>query len=575
MSIDQTDQSPATETLLLDVRGLCLGTGEGSPAVEGLSFAMRTGQTLCLVGEAGAGKTIISRALVRVLDVPVSILGGEILFQCPRGECFDLAGLDVRGRAWRNIRGREVSMIFQESLSAFSPGHSIGEQLLRTLRELLGLGKREAQESAITLLKRVEIPDPASLMGRYAFECSAGVRQRAMIAMALACEPKLLIADEPTRGLDLSTQAEILSLLKRLQLETGMALLLMTRDMDVAAEMADQVGFLKAGHLVELGSADEVFGAPKEDYTRSLIETLASRAFARERQAYVPSGRKLMEAHSLTKIFSSRSAFPGVRSGVSRRALDKVSFDLYEGECLGIVGETGSGKTTLRDCLVRLQAPSSGELLYRLASGLVVNLSEPDRDELREARREIRLLFRDPMAAFNPHLKIGSVLIDALPASDRNDDQTRAARLNELLDWVGLGTWVLDAYPQVFTPAQLQRIAIARALATRPRLIIADQPTSMLEPTERADLLDLLLGLQTKFGLSLLFICSDISEAFYCCDRIAVMYRGQLVELGQADQICKAPSHPYTKTLVTSVPGPHRKSHALAGMSPIPVVSPS
>lgn len=557
----------AEDLVLLAVRNLSLGAGEGVPdelEVEGLSFTLQPGQTLCFVGETGAGKTAIAQALMRMLQAPNAILAGEICYRCASGETLDLTRLKAQGRVMRSLRGREIALIFRESLSAFSPVHTIGRQMVEAIRLQLGLNKREAHEKAISLLQRVDIPDPTAVIARYAFECSAGMRQRIMLAMALICQPRLLIADEPTSGMDLVAQAEILSLIRRLQMETGMALLFMTHDLSVAAEIADRIGILKAGRLLELGSADEIFASPQQDHTRALVDAL-SRLETSPRQAKgrTMGAKKLMEVLSLSKVFASRPVFLGGRNNAPCKALDKVSFDLYEGENLGLVGETGSGKTTLRDCLVRLQAPSSGELLYRLASGLVANLSVPDREELCAARQEIRLVFRDPTAAFSSHLTIEQVLKDALPPADRHDEQALYLRQCELLAMVGLPPQALEAYPHAFTASQLQRIAIARALATRPRLIIADQVTSMLEAAERAEILDLLLALQQQLGLSFILISADIREALYFCDRVAVIYRGQLVEQGSAAQIRSQPEHPYTKALIAAVPGAYPQARRI------------
>lgn len=556
--------SSAGNGILLEVLNLSVGSAEEDSdggEVEGLSFTLQPGQTLCFVGETGAGKTTTALALMRMLQAPAAIQGGEIRYRCASGESLDLARLDAQGGLMRGLRGREIAMIFRESLSAFSPVHTIGRQMIEAIRLQLGLNKREAHEKAISLLQRVDIPDPTAVIARYAFECSAGMRQRLMLAMALIGQPRLLIADEPTSGMDLVAQAEILHLIRRLQMETGMALLFMTHDLSVAAEIADRIGILKAGRLLELAGADEILASPQQDYTCALVDAL-SRLGTSPRQAKdrTAGARKLMEVLSLSKVFSSRPVFLGGRNNAPCKALDKVSFDLHEGENLGLVGETGSGKTTLRDCLVRLQAPSSGELLYRMASGLVANLSVPDREELCAARQEIRLVFRDPTAAFSAHLTIAQVLKEALPSADKRDEQALYLRLCELLAMVGLPPLALDAYPHAFTASQLQRVAIARALATRPRLIIADQVTSTLEAAERTAILDLLLTLQQQLGLSFILISSDIREALYFCDRVAVIYRGQLVEQGSTARIRSQPEHPYTKALIAAVPGAYPRA---------------
>jgi peptide/nickel transport system ATP-binding protein len=531
-------------------------------AVDDVSFTLRAGRTLCVVGESGSGKSVTARSILRIVDPPGEIVGGEMLLR-QGGDVIDLAKLEPRGKAIRAIRGRDISMIFQEPMSSLSPVHTIGQQIDEALVLHSGLGKRERRQRIVDLLARVEIPDPDSAVDRYAFEFSGGMRQRAMIAMALACTPKILIADEPTTALDVTTQAEILDLIKGLQRDTGMAVLFITHDMGVVAEIADDVLVMYRGKAVETATVGDLFAQPKHAYSEMLIRTatkLEHRAALKPPPA--PDAAPILTVQGLGKRYATSGGLFG-RKARTIDAVADVSFTLAAGETLGIVGESGSGKSTLGRCLVRLIEPSAGRVVYHRPDG-DLELTKLDNRALRPVYREMRMIFQDPFSSLNPRMTVGQIVGEPLRLLGL-DGHASEARVAEALEKVELPADAASRYPHAFSGGQRQRIGIARALVVDPRLIIADEATAALDVSLRAQMLDLLLELQRRLDLSFIFISHDIGVIRYFCDRVAVMYRGRFVEIGETADVCDRPSHAYTRALLSAVPRADPTRRGLTG----------
>ena len=524
-------------------------------AVDDVSFALEAGRTLCIVGESGSGKSITARSILQIVGTPGKIMGGEILYRAePGGPVVDIAKLHPRKKEMRDLRGRAISMIFQEPMTSLSPIHRIGWQIAEALVAHRLMDRKAAMARAVDLLRQVEIKDPEIAAQRYPFEFSGGMRQRAMIAMALACNPKVLIADEPTTALDVTTQAEILRLIKRLQERTGLGVLFITHDMGVVAQIADDVLVMYQGQVVERGPVLDIFHAPTHPYTIKLMEASKKLGMAAPpARPVVAVGAPMLMVRDLTMTYPAQKRLFG-KPQPPTHTVRGVSFDLHEGENLGIVGESGSGKTTLGSCLIRVLQPTGGSVQYRMRDGGEKNLATLDRPSLRLAHREIRMIFQDPFASLNPRMTVEQCIGEPLLVQGIMQGAELSRRVRELLGLVGLPADAGRRYPHAFSGGQRQRIVIARALALNPRLVIADEATSALDVTLRGQILDLLLELQPKLGLSFLFISHDLGVVRYFCNRIAVMHRGEIVEIGEADAICTAPTHPYTRRLMAAVP---------------------
>ncbi len=518
-------------------------------AVRDVSFDLKRGETLCLVGESGSGKSVTARALMQLVDPPGRIVSGAMLL----GET-DIATLTPGSRAMRAIRGRRIGLVFQEPMSSLSPVHTIGSQIIEAVRLHAPLDAAAARLRAIELLAQVEITDPERMIDRYAFEFSGGMRQRAMIAIALAGNPDILIADEPTTALDVTTQAEILDLIKGLQVARGMAMLLITHDMGIVAEVADEVAVMRFGRIVEHGPVDRIFHAPSHPYTRRLLAaTLKLEQPGTTTRP--PAGEPLLSVRDLGKVFLPRGGL-FTRAGLPVRAVEGAHFDLHEGENLGIVGESGSGKTTLGRLILRTVEPSGGQVLYRDRMGAEIDVTRLDRQGLKRFHRDVRLVFQDPFASLNPRMTVKDIIGDPLRINGLATGPALQARVAELMQLVGLDPQGMERFPHAFSGGQRQRIGIARALALDPRIIIADEATSALDVSIRSQILDLLLALQARLGLSFIFISHDISVVRYFCHRVIVMHRGCIVEIGDADRICTDPAEAYTRRLISAVPNP-------------------
>ncbi len=517
-------------------------------AVDGVSFELKRGQTLCVVGESGSGKSVTARSILQIVDRPGRIESGSIILAKREGNAVDLAKLDPRGKEIRDVRGKEIAMIFQEPMSSLSPVHRIGEQIGEALRIHFGTPKKERRERVLELLRQVEIPRPETAIDRYTFEFSGGMRQRVMIAMALACNPSVLIADEPTTALDVTTQAEILDLIKKLQQSHGMAVLFITHDMGVVAEIADEVLVMYRGKVMEHGLVDKIFHAPQNDYTRALIGSVVKL----EKKAEVRLSRPLIkpDTPALVEVKNLSLQFP---SGL--KAVNGVSLTVRPGETLGIVGESGSGKTTMGRCLLRIYDPQEGEINYRRPDGNIIDLCSSNKSELKNIRREVRMIFQDPVGSLSPRKTVGQIIAEPLKLAGMKGKELDD-RVAELMQQVGLEPAWRERYPHAFSGGQRQRIGIARAIAVKPRLIVADEATSALDVSLRSQVLDLMMKLQDELGLSYVFISHDMSVIRYMCDRVAVMYRGRIVEEGETDQVVNHPAHDYTRALLSAIPHP-------------------
>ena len=547
-----TDAAPIVQVQNLNV-GFRMRQGM-LDVLHGISFELRRGETTCIVGESGSGKSVAARAILNMVPTPGTINGGKILFDPDRKGATDLTALDPRGKSIREVRGGRIGMIFQEPMSSLSPIHTIGNQIIEAIRLHQSVGRKEARRLAVEALAQVEIPSPEKAADRYSFEFSGGMRQRAMIAMALSCRPDVLIADEPTTALDVTTQAEILDLIKSLQDEFGMAVMFITHDMGVVAEIADEVVVMEDGHVVEKGDVRQIFDAPGHPYTVRLLDAarrLEQRAAAKVR----PPARSgnILKVEDLHLRFEKREGFLQRVSDVTK-AVDGVSFELREGEALGIVGESGSGKTTVGRCIARVYEPDRGIIDY---AGHDLTVAAPG--ALRGVRRQIRMIFQDPFASLNPRMTVKQIIAEPLVVNGIAKGPELEDRVASLLAGVGLDAAMMERYPHAFSGGQRQRIVVARAIALEPKLVIADEPTSALDVSIRTQVLDLLLRLQAEMGLSFIFISHDMAVIRYFCDRVAVMYRGKIVEIGETEQIIKKPQHQYTRALLSSVPIPDPK----------------
>ncbi|MEF2072733.1 ABC transporter ATP-binding protein [Consotaella sp. CSK11QG-6] len=522
-------------------------------AVRNVSFDLYPGRTLCLVGESGSGKSVTARALLRIIDKQAVVSSGRIQLNT-RGQSIEISELGTNSREIRAVRGGRIGLIFQEPMSSLSPVRTIGAQIIEALRLHRKLDKRAARQEAIELLRQVEIINPEQMVDRYTFEFSGGMRQRAMIAMALACDPDILIADEPTTALDVTTQAEIMDLVKRLQASRGMAMLLITHDLGIVAEVADEVAVMRFGRIVEHGTVDDIFYNAKNPYTRQLLNsTVKLGQGGRSAAALQPERRAILSVRDLTKVYGAACSWLGKHDD-QLTAVAAANFDLLEGENLGIVGESGSGKTTLGRLVLRVVEPTAGRVVFR---------PEPERDEdvtamtkrrLMDYRRQVRLVFQDPFASLNPRMTVKQIVGDPIFVSGLARGRVLEEKVADLMELVGLDPATMERYPHAFSGGQRQRIGIARALALDPKIIIADEATSALDVSIRAQILDLLLDVQKRLNLSCIFISHDISVVRYFCDRVAVMHRGKIVELGSVQQICDHPQEPYTQSLISAVP---------------------
>ena len=533
-------------------------------AVDDVSLNLHAGKTLCVVGESGSGKSVMSRSILQIVDPPGRVTGGQALLhrhRTARGsgfdETIDLLSLNPKSKAIRSLRGSDIAMIFQEPMSSLSPVHRIGDQVGEAIRLHEAVSKKEARERTLELLRKVEIPNPGKAIDQFPFEFSGGMRQRAMIAMALACNPTVLIADEPTTALDVTIQAEILDLIRSIQDESDMAVLFITHDMGVVAEIADEIAVMRFGKVVETGDVYDIFETPQHPYTQRLLNSVRELDHPSERRLSMrktrPIGAPILVSDGVTKVFGRSKSWFG-RELQGFKAVNDAKLELRKGENLGIVGESGSGKTTFGRCLQRIHEVTEGRILYTDDAGKERDLAGLNEDQLEEPWRDIRTVFQDPFSSLNPRMTIGQIIGEPLLVEGRMSGAEIRERVLELLELVGLPASAYMRYPHAFSGGQRQRVSIARAIAPNPRVIIADEATSALDVSLRTQVLDLLLDLQERLDLSFILISHDIAVIRYFCDRIAVMYRGQIVESGDTEEICRNPQHAYTQSLLSAVP---------------------
>ncbi|MCG8488959.1 MAG: ABC transporter ATP-binding protein [Chromatiales bacterium] len=518
-------------------------------AVDGIDFDIERGETFCLVGESGSGKSITALSIMRLL--PQSGLqkqSGQVLFETGDSAADDLTTL--KESRMREVRGGRIAMIFQEPMSSLNPVFTIGEQILEAVKlHFPQLSASEAWERVMNALKDVQLPDPETRVNSYPHQLSGGQRQRVMIAMAMACEPDLLIADEPTTALDVTVQREILRLMKALQQRTGMAILFITHDFGVVSEIADRVGVMQQGKLVETGTTDQIIHKPEHAYTQSLIAALP------ENLARTETHQAVEDQQPLVRLDSLAIHFP-VRKGLLRRvvdqvrAVDGVDLEIPRGQILALVGESGSGKTTLGRGILRLTEPTAGQITF---DNTDITGMRPA--QLRQFRRNMQIIFQDPISSLNPRLSIAAILTEPMKVHGIGENREERIELaRDLLQQVQMEEDALWRYPHEFSGGQRQRIGIARALSLEPSFIVCDEITSALDVSVQAEILKMLLELRRQHNLTLLFITHNIGVVEYVSDRTAVMYQGQIVEQGRTEDIVNNPQNDYTQQLIAAVP---------------------
>lgn len=549
-------------------------------AVNDESFQIRPGETLALVGESGSGKSVTSLSVMRLVEQGGgTIAGGSIKLRCRDGHVVDMA--KAGKKELRAIRGSEVAMIFQEPMTSLNPVFTAGDQIAESLRLHRGMSAVDAEIEAVRLLQLVRIPDAGRVAKRYPHQLSGGMRQRVMIAMALACKPQLLIADEPTTALDVTVQAQILALIKKLQQDIGMAVLFITHDMGVVAQIADRVAVMRHGKIVETGNAVPLFANPQHPYTKALLsavphlgamkgtdapeyftlispETGLPMAHAGEKLP--PPGKTILEVKNIVKTFPVLTTFFG-RPTYAVHACDHVSFNLHQGETLSLVGESGCGKSTTGRAVLRLLDVDSGDILYKGES-----LVHMDKHRLQETRRNLQMIFQDPYASLDPRLTIGYSIAEPMLIHNMYPKKEMWERVAELLKRVGLSPDMANRYPHEFSGGQRQRICIARALTLNPQVIVADECAAALDVSIRAQVVNLMMELQAELGISYIFISHDMGVVERISHRVAVMYLGQIVEMGPRNLVLGNPQHPYTQKLLSAVPTPDPTKRNILGL---------
>lgn len=538
---------------LLEIQNLTVDLPPGADrphALKDLSLSINAGEILCVVGESGSGKSLTAGAILGLLPDEVRASAGQILWQ--GGD--DL--LRLPAESLRRLRGQGIGMIFQEPMTALNPLRTIGDQIAEVFRTHTRLARAEIRERTLALLESVRLPEPAQALEAYPHELSGGQRQRAMIAMALALEPALLIADEPTTALDVTTQAQILHLIHDLQRRKGTAVLFITHDFGVVAEIADRVAVMQRGVLVESGEARQVLEHPRHPYTRALIAAVPPLEPAEASAPNQGEARVILSTDALSKTYRKRGWLG--RAGRVTHAVDEVSITLHAGGTLGIVGESGSGKSTLARTLLGLTPPDSGAVTLA-GQPLIFKGGSADR----EHARRVQMVFQDPYGSLNPRQRVGDIVAQG-PIVHGMPRRQALARAAELFELVGLSADAVRRYPHEFSGGQRQRIGLARALAMQPQVLIADEPVSALDVSVQAQVLALLGRLREQLGLSILFITHDLRVAAQVCDHIAVMKHGRVVESGACAQVFGKPAHPYTQALLAAVPGRHWNPAAVA-----------
>ena len=538
-------------TPLLEVSNLktCFGTGKNTEyAVNGISFEIKKGETFVLLGESGSGKSVTALSIMRLLPATARIMEGSV----------NLDGnnlLQLPEYRMRDVRGGRIAMIFQEPQSSLNPVMTAGQQIGETLKRHKGITGKLQRDRIIELLDSVGIPEPQRRIDEYPHQFSGGMKQRIMIAIALAGEPDLLIADEPTTALDVTIQAQILDLIKKIQNEMGMAILFITHDLGVASEIADHVAVMYDGKIVESNSRDLFFTSPQHEYSKHLFSAIPSKA-KRDREKATAHKTVKQDTDTPLLVVNNLKVYYPIRKGLFKkvvgyvRALDDVTIEINQGQTVAIVGESGSGKTTMGKGILQLVRPTEGKVLF---DG--VELTEISGNDLREKRSDIQVVFQDPYSSMNPRMMVADIIEEGMLAQGIGNNSTeRLKRVDQLLEQVGLKPEHKFRYPHEFSGGQRQRICIARALAVDPKLIVCDEPTSALDVSIQAQILELLIDLQDRLGLTFLFITHNISVVEYLAHMVAVMYQGKIVEQGSVDDVLYNPQHEYTKKLLAAVP---------------------
>ncbi|GAA6158846.1 ABC transporter ATP-binding protein [Ruegeria sp. HU-ET01832] len=541
-------------TALLSVRDLSIGFGAGEAVVQGVSFDVEAGQTLALVGESGSGKTISCRAALRILPRTAQIRSGTITLNDSKG----MENLTaISERQMRDIRGNRVSMIFQEPMRSLSPLHKIGNQVSEVLWLHRGASEAQARKEVLTQFERVGFPDPQRAYDSYPFELSGGMRQRAMIAMAMVAKPELLIADEPTTALDVTTQAQVLGLIKELQRETGMALILVTHDLGVVANMAEQVVVMHKGRVMEAGAAAPILTAPAHPYTQQLFN--AAPAIPEKDAVGLPMPHEdlILQMKDVSKTYTMRSSkgWQGDRMIYACRGVD---LDLARGKTLAIVGESGSGKTTAARIALGAEPPDpGGEVLFRTAPDAdPITVHKMTRAQRTAFQRKAQMVFQDPYSSLSPRMRIQDAMTEPLEIHNIGSPAEQRDKAADMLKRVGLNADMLKRYPHAFSGGQRQRLSIARAMMLDPQLIVCDEPTSALDVSVQEQILTLLENLQDSLNLSYFFISHDLAVVARIADEVAVMRRGLVVEQAPPETLFYNPHHPYTKALIAAQPEP-------------------
>lgn len=565
---------------VLSIEGLTVdfNTAEGiTRAVDNVSFVVPENRTVALVGESGSGKTVISQTIMGLLPQVASVTSGKVMLSDPTGaeQPVDIAQLDRKGPQMRHLRGNRVAIIFQEPMTSLSPLHTIGDQIGEAALLHRNVSGAEARELTQEMLRLVQFPDPARALDTYPFELSGGLRQRAMIAMAMICHPALLIADEPTTALDVTIQAEILKLIRDVQAELRMSVLMITHDFGVVANMADEIAVIYHGKIMEKGTAEQLFSNPQHDYLKALLNAVPSFHMDRDERLVpirpievksddlisnrpkcdVLPGETLVEMRNVTKEFTLRKGSFFSSQAKTMTALDCINLTIKRGECLGLVGESGSGKTTAAKTILRAIDLEGGDVVYNRGKGLE-NIAGLSGEDLMDYRRRVQLIFQDPFSSLNPRMTVNDILTEPFEIHGIGTAAERAERARSLMNLVGLDARFLRRYPHSFSGGQRQRIGIARALALNPEFILCDEPTSALDVSVQAQILNLLQDLKRDLNLTYLFVSHNLAVVDYIADRIAVMCRGRLVELGETRAVVSNPLHPYTQALLSAVPEP-------------------
>lgn len=535
--------------------------------IKNISYDLQQNEILGIVGESGSGKSVSSLAIMGLLPVNISkISEGEILFDSK-----DVG--DLSEKELQQLRGNEIAMIFQEPMSSLNPSLKCGFQVQEILLQHTKLSTAETKSETLLLFEKVKLPNPEILFDKYPHEISGGQKQRVMIAMAIACKPKLLIADEPTTALDVTVQKEIIQLLKDIQLETGMSIIFISHDLSLVSEIAHRVLVMYRGEIVEQGEVKQIFKNPQHNYTKALIASRPSLDFRLKRlptiqdflddtinaEVVTPEDRTrfhdklysqtaILEVVNVEKEYFSTAGFFGKKSGF--KAVNHVSFKLYEGETLGLVGESGCGKSTLGNAILQLDKATAGQILYRGQ-----DITKLGKSEIKKLRKEIQIIFQDPYSSLNPRIPIGQAIMEPMKVHGLyKNDKERKAKTLEILERVGLGADYFNRYPHEFSGGQRQRIGIARTIALQPKLIVCDESVSALDISVQAQVLNLLNELKENFGFTYIFISHDLAVVKYMSDQVLVMNKGKIEEIADADELYANPQKAYTKMLIDAIP---------------------